>query len=145
MKALIDHVNQLGMKFGLWVEPEMVNPNSDLYRAHPDWAMHFPGRPRTEERNQLILNMARDDVKEYIFDVLDRLLAENNIEFLKWDMNRHFTEPGWPDAPARRTEGDLGQVRAATSTRSSTGCAPSIRSSKSNPAPAAAAASISAS
>lgn len=95
---LIESVNKLGMKFGLWVEPEMVNPDSDLYRAHPDWAMHFPNRPRTEGRNQLVLNMARDDVRDYIFGVLDRIVSENNIEFLKWDMNRHFTEPGWPEA-----------------------------------------------
>ncbi|MCL4402351.1 MAG: alpha-galactosidase, partial [Acidobacteria bacterium] len=99
LKGLISHVNSLGMKFGLWVEPEMVNPDSDLYRAHPDWAIHFPGRPRTPGRNQLILNMARNDVKEYIFGVLDKLLTENRIAFIKWDMNRHFTEPGWPDVP----------------------------------------------
>ena len=97
---LISAVNRLGMKFGLWVEPEMVNPDSDLYRQHPDWAMHFPGRPRTEGRNQLILNMAREDVKQHIFGVLDDLLAKNNIAFLKWDMNRNFSEPGWPEAPA---------------------------------------------
>jgi alpha-galactosidase len=97
--GLIGAVNKLGMKFGLWVEPEMVNPDSDLYRQHPDWAMHFPGRPRTEGRNQLILNMARDDVKEHIFGVLDKLLTENHIAFLKWDMNRNFSEPGWPEAP----------------------------------------------
>ncbi len=101
LKGLIGHVNSLGMKFGLWVEPEMVNPDSDLYRAHPDWAIHFPARPRTEGRNQLILNMAREDVKEHIFNLLDKLLADNHIEFIKWDMNRHFTEPGWPAlAPA---------------------------------------------
>lgn len=99
MKTLISKVNGLGMKFGLWFEPEMVNPNSDLYRAHPDWAMSFPGRPRTEARNQLILNMARDDVKEYIFGALDKMLAENNIEFIKWDMNRNFGEPGMANAP----------------------------------------------
>ncbi|MGA2137142.1 MAG: alpha-galactosidase [Bryobacteraceae bacterium] len=97
--GLIGYVNKLGMKFGLWVEPEMVNPNSDLYRAHPDWAMHFNDRPRSEARNQLILNMARDDVREHIFGVLDKLVAGNHIEFLKWDMNRHFGEPGWPEAP----------------------------------------------
>ncbi len=97
--GLIKKVNNLGMKFGLWVEPEMVNPNSDLYRAHPDWAIHMEGRPRTEGRNQLILNMARPEVKEFIFNLLDRLLAENKIEFLKWDMNRHVTEPGWPEVP----------------------------------------------
>ena len=100
LKGLIDYVNGLGMKFGLWVEPEMVNPNSDLYRAHPDWAMHFNDRPRSEARNQLILNMARDDVREHIFTVLDTLVSQNHIEFLKWDMNRNFAEPGWPEAPA---------------------------------------------
>jgi alpha-galactosidase len=97
LKGLIDYVNGLGMKFGLWVEPEMVNPNSDLYRAHPDWAMHFNDRPRSEARNQLILNMARDDVRDHIFTVLDKLVSKNHIEFLKWDMNRHFGEPGWPE------------------------------------------------
>jgi alpha-galactosidase len=97
--GLIDSVNKLGMKFGLWVEPEMVNPDSDLYRQHSDWAMHFPGRPHTEGRNQLVLNMARDDVKEHIFGVLDQLLSKNRIAFLKWDMNRNFSEPGWPEAP----------------------------------------------
>ena len=87
------------MDFGLWVEPEMVNPDSDLYREHPDWVIHFPGRPRTEARNQLVLNLARDDVKEHLFQVLDKLLSENDIAFLKWDMNRPFSEPGWPGVP----------------------------------------------
>jgi alpha-galactosidase len=99
LKPLIDEVRRLGMKFGLWVEPEMVNPDSNLYRAHPEWAMNFPGRPRTEARNQLVLNMARQDVKEHIFSVLDQLLASNDIAFLKWDMNRHFSEPGWDEKP----------------------------------------------
>ena len=97
LKPLIDHVHSLGMDFGIWVEPEMVNPDSDLYRAHPDWAMNFPGRPRTESRNQLVLNMARNDVKEYTFNWLDKLLANNDIAFIKWDYNRYFTEPGWPE------------------------------------------------
>jgi alpha-galactosidase len=100
LKPLIAHVNSLGMKFGLWVEPEMINRNSDLFRAHPDWVIHFSGRPQTEGRNQMVLNMARADVKEHIFGVLDRLLAENDIKFIKWDMNRHFSEPGWPAVPA---------------------------------------------
>jgi alpha-galactosidase len=98
LQPLIGYVNSLGMDFGMWVEPEMVNPNSDLYRNHPDWAMNFPGRPRTEARNQLILNLARDDVKEYTFAWLDKLVTENNVAFLKWDMNRNFSEPGWPEA-----------------------------------------------
>jgi alpha-galactosidase len=99
LKPLISYVNGLGMDFGLWFEPEMVNPDSDLYRKHPDWAMNFPGRPRSEARNQLVLNMARDDVKEYIFGVLDKMLSENNITYIKWDMNRHFGEPGWAEVP----------------------------------------------
>jgi alpha-galactosidase len=99
LEALIGYVNSLGMDFGLWFEPEMVNPDSDLYRHHPDWAMNFPGRPRSEARNQLVLNMAREDVKEYIFGVLDKMLSENNIKYIKWDMNRHFGEPGWSEVP----------------------------------------------
>jgi len=95
LEPLIDHVNSLGMDFGLWVEPEMVNPDSDLYRAHPDWAMHSGDRPRSELRNQLVLNMARDDVKEYIFGVLDKLASQYKIRYFKWDMNRPFAEQGW--------------------------------------------------
>jgi alpha-galactosidase len=103
LKGLIDHVTGLGMDFGLWVEPEMVNADSDLYRKHPDWAINFPGRPRSELRNQMVLNLARDDVKEYLFGVLDKLAGENNVRYFKWDMNRSFSEPGWPElAPAEQ-------------------------------------------
>jgi alpha-galactosidase len=97
LKPLIDKVQGLGMSFGLWVEPEMINPDSDLYRAHPDWALHFNDRPRSEGRNQLVLNLARKDVADYVYGVLDRLLSENKIQFLKWDYNRNWTEPGWPE------------------------------------------------
>lgn len=96
LKPLIDKVHALGMDFGLWVEPEMVNPDSDLYRAHSDWVLNFPGRPRTEGRNQLVLNLARADVRAYVFGVLDKLVSENDIAFLKWDYNRNWSEPGWP-------------------------------------------------
>lgn len=96
LKPLIDKVRSLGMDFGLWVEPEMVNPDSKLYREHPDWVLNFPDRPRTEARNQLVLNLARPDVREYVFGVLDKLLTENDIAFLKWDYNRNWSEPGWP-------------------------------------------------
>jgi alpha-galactosidase len=96
LAPLIERVNELGMRFGLWVEPEMVNPDSGLYRAHPDWVYHFAGRTRSEQRNQLVLNLARPDVAEWMFTTLDRLLSENRIEFVKWDMNRSFSEPGWP-------------------------------------------------
>jgi len=99
LKPLIDYVHGLGMAFGLWVEPEMVNRDSNLYRQHPDWVINFPGRPQSEGRNQLMLNMARQDVKEHMLAVLDKLLAENDIKILKWDMNRHISEPGWPEAP----------------------------------------------
>jgi len=88
------------MDFGLWVEPEMVNPDSDLYRKHPDWVLNFPGRPRSEQRNQLILNLARQDVHDYVLGFLDKLLTENNIAFLKWDYNRNWSEPGWDQLPA---------------------------------------------
>jgi alpha-galactosidase len=115
LAPLIAHVKSLGMDFGLWVEPEMVNPDSDLYRAHPDWALHFPGRPRSESRNQLILNFARKDVQEHIFAALDRLLAENDIRFLKWDMNRHFAEPGWPAAGENQKKVWVEYVRAVYS------------------------------
>ena len=94
LEALVAEVHRLGMKFGIWVEPEMVNPDSDLYRAHPEWVLHFPGRPRTESRNQLILDFGREEVVEYIFNLLDTLVARYSISFFKWDMNRLATEPG---------------------------------------------------
>ncbi|HVN81235.1 MAG TPA: alpha-galactosidase [Terriglobia bacterium] len=100
LTPLINYVHSLGMEFGLWVEPEMVNPKSALYRQHPDWVINFPGRPRSEGRNQLMLNLARSDVKEYLLNVFDKLLSENDIKIVKWDMNRHVSEPGWPEVPA---------------------------------------------
>lgn len=102
LKPLIDHVGKLGMEFGLWVEPEMVNPDSDLYRAHPDWTIRFKGRPQTQARNQLVLNLAREDVSAHIVGMLDKLLSENDIRYLKWDHNRNWSEPGWPEAPPAR-------------------------------------------
>ncbi|NIJ22702.1 alpha-galactosidase [Sphingomonas japonica] len=98
LTPLIDRVKALGMDFGLWVEPEMINPDSDLFRAHPEWVMQFDGRPQTQGRNQLVLNLARTDVRDYVLAALDKLLRENDIAFLKWDYNRNWSEPGWPDA-----------------------------------------------
>lgn len=98
LQPLIARVNELGMRFGLWVEPEMVNRDSDLYRTHPDWVYHFQQRTRTESRNQLVLNLARDDVREWMFTTLDSLLSKHHIEFIKWDMNRPLSEAGWPEA-----------------------------------------------
>ena len=100
LKPLIDKVHALGMDFGLWVEPEMVNPDSDLFRKHPDWVLHFPGRPESEQRHQLVLNLARPDVREYVLGFLDKILTENDIAFLKWDYNRNWSEPGWDQLPA---------------------------------------------
>lgn len=94
LTELIEKVNSLGMDFGLWVEPEMVNPDSDLFRAHPDWTYHYPNRKAHELRNQLVLNMTRQDVQAYIFGLLDTLLTENNIKYFKWDMNRALSETG---------------------------------------------------
>jgi alpha-galactosidase len=102
LKPLIEEVRSLGMGFGLWVEPEMVNPDSDLYREHPDWVYRFPTRPNTESRNQLVLNLAKGEVREHLFGVLDGLLSGHDISFIKWDMNRPFSEPGWPQAPRGR-------------------------------------------
>lgn len=99
LRPLADEVRKLGMAFGLWVEPEMVNPDSDLYRAHPDWVLHMRNRRRTELRNQLVLNFGRPDVVDWALDWLDRLVTENAIDYLKWDMNRPFTEAGWPGHP----------------------------------------------
>ena len=99
---LIEKVHSLGMSFGLWVEPEMVNEDGDLYRKHPDWVYRFPNRELTESRHQLVLNLAKEKVREHLFGVLDDLLGDHDISFIKWDMNRPFSEPGWPDAPPER-------------------------------------------
>lgn len=94
LEPLIAEVQRLGMRFGLWVEPEMVNPDSDLYRQHPDWVLHFPGRERTQSRNQLILDFGRPEVVDYIYHSLEALASQYAISFFKWDMNRLATEPG---------------------------------------------------
>ncbi|MGW2717034.1 alpha-galactosidase [Streptomyces sp. NPDC001492] len=96
LTPLADYVHALGMQFGIWVEPEMVNPDSELYRAHPDWVQFQPGRERTEFRNQLVLNLAREDVQEYLWQQLDALLSSAPIDYVKWDFNRCFTDAGWP-------------------------------------------------
>jgi alpha-galactosidase len=83
----------------------MVNPDSDLYRKHPDWVLNFSGRPRSESRNQLVLNLARPDVRDYIAGFLDKLLTENDIAFLKWDYNRNWSEPGWDQVPVDEQRG----------------------------------------
>lgn len=92
LTPLIEKVNSLGMRFGLWFEPEMVNPDSDLYRAHPDWTYHYRNRPLLLGRNQAVLDLTRADVREYIVEAVSEILSENNISYIKWDMNYPFSE-----------------------------------------------------
>ena len=94
LDELIKNVNDLGMDFGLWFEPEMVNPDSDLFRAHPEWAYHYDTRTAHTLRHQLVLNMTREDVQEYIFNCMDEMLTNHNIKYIKWDMNRPLSETG---------------------------------------------------
>ena len=94
IKGLSQKIRALGMNFGLWVEPEMVSPDSDLNRAHPDWCLHIDGRKSTLGRNQLVLDLTRKEVTDYIKSVFDRLLSDGDISYIKWDMNRSMTEVG---------------------------------------------------
>ncbi len=119
---LIAHVNALGMAFGLWVEPEMVNPDSDLFRAHPDWALQLAGRPLLTARNQLVLDISRADAADYLFDKISALLRAHPITYLKWDHNRDLTTAGLGDGqsgqPGYRAQvlalyALLGRLRAA--------------------------------
>jgi alpha-galactosidase len=91
LKPLIDHVEKLGMKFGIWFEPEMVNPNSDLARAHPDWIIAPDGHEPLTARNQLVLDFSNPEVSEHIFNQMNAVLAANAIDYIKWDMNRDLT------------------------------------------------------
>ncbi len=91
---LADGVRRLGMRFGLWVEPEAVSPDSDLYRAHPEWAHHVAGRPLETLRHQYMLNLGRPEVEEWVLGTLRRLLADTDITYLKWDMNRSIADGG---------------------------------------------------
>ncbi len=94
LKSLVDRVNGLGLKFGIWFEPEMISPDSDLYRAHPDWCLHVEGRGNSVGRNQYVLDMSRKDVRDNIFDQMYKVLSSANIEYVKWDFNRNLTEVG---------------------------------------------------
>ena len=94
LAPVADHVRALGMEFGLWVEPEMVNPSSDLYRAHPDWVLALPDRPRPTARHQLVLDLRRADVRDHLFARLDALLKAARVDYLKWDHNRAHAPAG---------------------------------------------------
>lgn len=92
LKSLVDRINGLGMKFGIWVEPEMVSEDSELYRAHPDWAFAIPGRKPVRGRSQLVLDFSRPEVVDFIYNQISAVLDSANIEYMKWDMNRSISD-----------------------------------------------------
>ncbi|MDH4413334.1 MAG: alpha-galactosidase [Rhizobium sp.] len=101
LKPLVDHVTGLGMQFGIWFEPEMVNPVSELYKAHPDWALTIEGRPILESRTQLVLDLTRPEVSDYLFAKIDAVLSNHAVSYVKWDMNRDLTHVAGRDGKAK--------------------------------------------
>ena len=92
VKGISDKIHDLGMKFGIWLEPEMISSNSELYKKHPDWAMQIPGKPHSEGRNQMIIDMANREVQDYLIETISNLLSEGEVDYVKWDMNRTMTD-----------------------------------------------------
>ena len=104
LKPLVDRVNALGLKFGIWFEPEMISPDSELYRKHPDWCLCAPGRKPSIARFQYVLDMTREDVRDYLFTVISGVLSSANIAYLKWDFNRNLSEAGSALLPPERQQ-----------------------------------------
>ncbi len=102
LDGLARAMHDIGLRFGLWIEPEMVNADSDLFRAHPDWAIGIPGRERTASRQQLVLDLARPEVVDHLAAVIGDNLSSAPIDYVKWDWNRFLTEPWTPALPADR-------------------------------------------
>ena len=102
LEDLASRVRKLGLQFGLWFEPEMISPESELYRKHPDWCLHVEGRRRTQARHQLVLDLSRPDVQDYIVQSVSDVLSSAPITYVKWDMNRNMTEIGSALLPAER-------------------------------------------
>ena len=102
LNKLATEINEMGLQFGLWFEPEMVSPISELYKEHPDWCIHIPGRNRSEARRQLILDYSREDVCNYIIEKISEVLSSAPISYVKWDMNRNMSEIGSAKLPANR-------------------------------------------
>ena len=102
LNSLIQKIRDIGMDFGIWVEPEMVSPDSDLYRAHPDWALSIPGRIPVQGRSQLVLDLSRQEVVDYLYGVLSDLLRSHDIRYLKWDTNRSLTDVFSRELPPER-------------------------------------------
>ena len=106
LHALVEQINDLGMKFGIWFEPEMVSEDSDLYRAHPEWAMKIPGRPEVRSRNQIALDMSRKDVQDYLIEKVNAILDDANIYYVKWDINRSLADI-WSNALPADKQGEV--------------------------------------
>ena len=106
LNYLVSQVNKLGMKFGIWFEPEMISPDSDLYRAHPDWAIAVQNRPAGLCRAQYVLDLSRKEVCDYVYDRISTILHSANIEYVKWDMNRQLSDLGSASLPSER-QGEL--------------------------------------
>ena len=105
LKELSERIHGIGLKFGLWVEPEMISPDSDLYRAHPDWALQDPGRLPMVSRRQLVLDMGREEIQDYLFDRISAILKDAQIEYIKWDFNRSVANC-WSGALAADRQGE---------------------------------------
>lgn len=101
LKPLIDHVTGLGMEMGIWFEPEMVNTDSDLYRAHPDWVLKIEGQEQVPFRHQYVLDISRADVADHLYERIDAILRDHDIGYVKWDMNRDLNHPGGQDGTPR--------------------------------------------
>ena len=106
IKGLSERIEALGLKFGLWFEPEMISEDSDLYRAHPDWAFAIPGRVPNHSRNQLVLDMTREDVREYLLERLTTIVHDAKIDYVKWDMNRSVCDV-YSHVAAQNRNGEL--------------------------------------
>ncbi len=102
LHKLVEQINDLGMKFGIWFEPEMVSEDSDLYRKHPEWAMQIPGRHAVRSRNQMVLDMCRKDVQDYLIENINAILDDANIFYVKWDINRSLTDIWSNELPSER-------------------------------------------
>ena len=106
LKRLVDQVNEIGLEFGIWFEPEMISPDSDLYRTHPDWAIALPGRTPCRSRNQYVLDLSRKEVRDYAYECVASILRSANIAYVKWDMNRQLTDLGSSALPVEN-QGEL--------------------------------------
>ncbi len=102
IKRISDHLAEKGVKLGIWFEPEMISPDSELYKEHPDWCLHYEGRPRSEGRYQLILDLTRPEVCDYIYESVAKILRDGGVSYVKWDFNRNWSEAGSPSLPKNR-------------------------------------------